>query len=115
MSGLTDEDWTEINEWIEDVHTGSDGFYIESRLVVALRDEVERLREQSGYWEALARFQAREITILSEIAQDMADCDPIHESGADGFDACTFCAYPMGRHEDACAWVKARARLGSYN
>lgn len=42
---MTNDELAEIDAWIEDVHIGSDGFYIESRLVVALRDEVERLRE----------------------------------------------------------------------
>lgn len=41
---LTDDDLAEIDEWLDDLEPGCDGWYIETRLVRALRDEVDRLR-----------------------------------------------------------------------
>lgn len=42
---LSADDLSAIDEWLENLEPGCDGFYIEVRLVRALRDEVTRLRE----------------------------------------------------------------------
>ena len=85
-------------------------------------DEVERLRaENAGLQRRAEKATTYNSTLMSrhadalEIVRAVADCDPIHESGEDGFDACTFCEYWMGRHDTTCAWAKARALLGMEN
>jgi hypothetical protein len=106
---MTDEDWTEINEWIEDVHTGSDGFYIESRLVVALRDEVEA-------WRAIARDVAATPPAYREQPEEWycVHCGAhfIPTGGMNPGEYEEAVAYRMLRHSAACPVTKARALLG---
>lgn len=54
---MTDDALAAVDAWLDDLETGCDGWYIEVRLVRALRDEV-------------ARLQKREAELLDEIASE---------------------------------------------
>ena len=56
---LSDDELQEARQWVEDIHTRSDGAHIESSLVAHLVTEVDRLRNRVAQLEAILTEQRR--------------------------------------------------------
>ena len=85
----------EVDAWLADLEPGCDGWYIQTRLVRWLRDEMERLRE----------IAQAVVDAIPPLSRDMAD---------DEF--CDYCGAPWeGIEETAhtveCLITKSRALL----
>ena len=87
----------EVDAWLADLEPGCDGWYIETRLVRWLRDEVERYHER----EATLVEIMRAVAVVSPFTRNSEDEEECFLCGSDSRDP----------HEDYCTWVLARALL----
>ena len=83
---MTDDELAAVDAWLDELETGCDGWYIEVRLVRALRDEVARLRafaeeaasDHQHEWDAVDPQEVWYCTVCGEQAQDWTQY--IHEA-----------------------------------